>query len=128
MNHSNIDTGITWSRINYRNELYKLWEDGRPGQDVLTHGQGVTQTRAYCAKSQRNPQNERERKTMLELAKKENEKKVRNIIALLDQVQQLAERITKGENEGNILSKNAVYLCEDIRMRLNQSAKGLPTF
>ena len=50
LNHSDVDTGITWSRINYRNELYKLWEGGKPGQGVLTHGQGVTQTRARCAK------------------------------------------------------------------------------
>ena len=64
---------------------------------------------------------------MLELAKEENERKVRNIIALLDQVERLAERITKGEDTGNILSRNITYLCKDIRMRLDRAARGLPT-
>jgi len=64
---------------------------------------------------------------MLELAKKENESKVRNIIALLDQVEHLAERITKGEDTGAILSRNITYLCKDIRFRLDRAAKGLPT-
>jgi len=65
---------------------------------------------------------------MIKLSEKENEKRILHITALVNQIEELSVRITKGDNTGNLLSENITYLCRDIKFRLNKDTREFPIF